>query len=169
MATPSEVNDVLKDLTDTWYLHPYDAFHNNFACLGRLANFFDAGSEHRRYIQLLESMPTDRMTSILGMSHVDELLNVKPSIGTILKPHERDRSDEVLKWSDIVKKKRDENPKEAIGALYEILKVIRNAQSHHFKTREGPRDKEILGNGAQILRDMVMHVAEQWPEPAREK
>jgi hypothetical protein len=63
--------------------------------------------------------------------------------------YRRDHSGRMAASSCVL---RNENPKEAMKNLAEVLKDFRNRRSHGFEIPSGPRDTEILGAALEILR-----------------
>ena len=156
-----DVNSAIADLIEAWHHRPYDAFSCNWICLLRLANLLDPSSEHKRLVQLLQILPEESATHVLEDPSVEALIGIQPPLESIISSrHERLDEQKARRLIETTRAQKKRDPKAAIISLTEILKRIRNRREHGFKTPDGPRDEEILGNGAAILRTMVLIAAE---------
>jgi hypothetical protein len=144
--------DIRTDLKAAERLSDYEAAEVLWVALVKAATRMSGGSEHGRMLELVSRMPVARVREVLHLPGVESLLNLDPPIETVLSdPHERLYPEDTRRAIDRIGEQRDSNPAEALVSLGEILKRIRNKRAHGFKTRRGPRDREILGAARQIL------------------
>ncbi len=130
----------------------YEAVDVLWVALLKLANRMQGTNEHRRMLALVGAFEIEAVRSILGLQAMDNLLELDPPLETVLTdPHERLESEAAERSLNTVRQCRTTDPRAALVALGEILKRIRNKRAHGFKTRNGPRDREILGAGRSIL------------------
>jgi len=130
----------------------FEAMDVLWLALVKLANRFPGTNEHRRMLVLVDTISIEQTRFILQLSVVNDLLDLKPPLETILSdPHERLEADAAKKACDTLRQCRDADPRAALLALGELLKRIRNKRAHGFKTRSGPRDGEILAAARSIL------------------
>jgi hypothetical protein len=102
----------------------------------------------------------DAAAHVLQEPSVEALIEIQPPLESIASnQHERLDEERAQHLVETVRANQDSDPKSAIIALAEVLKRIRNRRAHGFKTPDGPRDEEILGNAAEIIRAMVLHAA----------
>ncbi len=166
--TPDDVNSAMSDLIEAWYDRPYDAFDSNWICLIRLANLFDDKAEHKRLKRLLDLVPSDAATHLLHQPSVEALISIDPPLESLVSnKHEEIDREKANDLMNTVRTAKDSDAKAGVLALAEILKRIRNRRAHGFKTPDGPRDEEILGKSAEVLRFMVILAAESLMEIAQ--
>lgn len=140
------------ELTRSYDLSPYEAVDVAWVAIIKLANLLSGASEHKRLLALLELLPPQRIQSILSHDAVDTLLNLEPSLESVLKiSHERLDVKRTAQELAVVRQHRIDEPKLALLNLAEVLKHIRNRRAHGFKTLYSPRDQEILGAAASLL------------------
>jgi hypothetical protein len=148
-----DLESIWLDVHESSELSDYEAVEVLWVALIKISNLFEGNSEHKRIINLIGKLPFKAYSSILNTPEVDELLHIQPPLETILtNPHERLNKEEVQKVIEFIKNRRDSEAYESIIKLGDILKKIRNKRAHGFKTRNGPRDKEILGAARAILK-----------------
>lgn len=132
--------------------NPYEAVDVLWVTLVKAANTMPGANEHRRMLALVEAMPLEAVQQVLQLPAVDDLLDLDPPLETVLSDlHERLAAEATQAAIETVRSKRHVQPKEALIALGELLKRIRNKRAHGFKTRKGPRDQEILSAAKPIL------------------
>ena len=130
----------------------YEAVDVLWVALLKLANRMRGTNEHRRMLALVGAFEVEIVRSILGLRAVDNLLDLDPPLETVLTdPHERLEKAAAERSLKTVRQYRTTDPPAALLAMGEILKRIRNKRAHGFKTRNGPRDREILGAARSIL------------------
>ena len=138
--------------------------HNvsNWICLVRLADLLDGATEHKRLKLLLDFLPDESVSHLLDDPSVEALIGIEPPLESIVSSkYERLDEERARNLIETVRSYRESDPKSSVSALTEILKRIRNRRAHGFKTPDGPRDEEILGNAAEILRVMVLLAADE--------
>jgi hypothetical protein len=95
----------------------------------------------------------------LAHQAADTLIKLDPLLETVLADdHERLRTEKAEIAISQVKNLRFVNLMQALIALGDILKLIRNKRAHGFKTRSGPLDQEILSSARTIL-DRLFKIA----------
>lgn len=130
----------------------YEAVDVLWVALLKLANRMPGTNEHRRMLALVDAFQVETVASILGLQAVDSLLHLDPPLETVLAdPHERLEKEAAERSLNTVRHCRTSDPRAALLALGELLKRIRNKRAHGFKTRNDPRDREILGAARSIL------------------
>ena len=157
METPLSPIDVARaELARSQTLSDYEAVDVAWVAMIKAANTRPEPNEHRRLLALLDQVGEDQVRAVLRQPGVDVLLNLQPPLETVLtSPHERLDMDRTAKEIDSVRQSREQDPSSAARSLAEILKRIRNRRAHGFKTPYAPRDQEILGAAASILRAMA--------------
>jgi hypothetical protein len=134
-------------------LPPYEAADVTWLAVIKLANLLPGDSEYKRLIALLDSLPSERIQTILSHQAVDTLLNLAPPLESVLNmPHERLDKTRTAQEMGIIRKCRNAEPKCALKNLVKILKRVRNRRAHGFKTPNGSRDQQILSSVASLLR-----------------
>ncbi len=130
----------------------YEAVDVLWVALIKLANRKPGGNEHRRMLALVDAFPAHAVESLLTLPALDALLRLDPPLETVLAdPHERLDADPTARALNNIREYRATDPKRALADVGEVLKRIRNKRAHGFKTRSGPRDKEILGAARDLL------------------
>ncbi len=149
----TQLKNARAELTRSYDLSDYEAVDVAWVAIVKVANLMPGDSEHKRLLALLEIMPEVEVCKVLSHDAVDNLLNLEPPLETILSDrHERLNVERTVNEINAVRKHRLSQPKIALQNLTEILKRIRNRRAHGFKTPYAPRDAEILGAAAKILR-----------------
>jgi hypothetical protein len=137
-------------------LSDYEAVDVAWVSMIKAANTRPEPNEHKRLVALLEQANVDVVREVLHHPKVDVLLNLDPPLESILtSQHERLDLERTTAEMTEVREGREQNPKAALRSLAEILKRIRNRRAHGFKTPYAPRDQEILGAAAPVLRAMA--------------
>ena len=145
-------DDISTDLKVAEQLSDYEAVEVLWVALVKAANRMLGASEHQRMIGLVGRMPAASIKEVLHHPAVESLLSLDPPLETVLvDPSERLYPEDTKKALDQIRSQRDKNGTQALLGLGEILKRIRNKRAHGFKTRSGPRDREILGAARPIL------------------
>ena len=144
--------DIRTDLKAAEQLSDYEAVEVLWVALVKAANCMLGASEHQRMIGLVGRMPAASVKEVLHHPAVESLLSLDPPLETMLvDPSERLYPEDTTRALDQIRTQRDRNVSEALLGLGEILKRIRNKRAHGFKTRSGPRDREILGAARSLL------------------
>lgn len=144
--------DIKADLGAAERLSDYEAVEVLWVALIKAANRMQGATEHQRMLALVRRMPVLQVREVLHDPAVESLLALDPPLETVLAdPNERLYPEDTKKALDQILGQRDRNPTEAVLGLGEVLKRIRNKRAHGFKTRKGPRDREILGAARLIL------------------
>jgi hypothetical protein len=153
LGEADQVRTAARDLERSSSLSDYEAVDVVWVAIIRIANLEDAQNEHRRLLALLNRLPGAEIVDLLASPSVDALLDLDPPLESIRAfVHERLDMQRTADELSIVRTKRASDPKAALASLAETLKRIRNRRAHGFKTPDGPRDQEILGATAGILR-----------------
>jgi hypothetical protein len=138
-------------------LSDYESVDVAWVAMVKAANTRPEPNEHRRLVAVLDQVNATVVHEILFHPGVDVLLNLQPPLETILtSPHERLDAERTKREMSVIRQLRESDPKGALRALAEIIKRIRNRRAHGFKTPYAPRDQEILGAAAPVLRAMAM-------------
>lgn len=146
------LDDILQDLSASEGVSDYEAVEVLWVALVKSANLMPGKSEHQRMLALVERMPVQGIKLLLDHPAVDARLNLDPPLETVLADaHERLYEEETKAALTKIRDSRGKEPKEALFALGEILKRIRNKRVHGFKIRKGPRDIQILGATRPLL------------------
>lgn len=107
-------------------------------------------------LAVVEEMPVEGIRALLMQPAVDALLNLDPPLETVLADDPEQLYPEATAVSlEKVRQGRVSSPREAVIALGELLKRIRNKRAHGFKTRKGERDGVILGAARPLLFRLV--------------
>ena len=153
LKSDAQLEAARAELKRSYDLSPYEAVDVAWVAVLKLANLLPGASEHKRLLGLLERLPPDRIQSILSHKAVDTLLSLDPPLESVLRmPHELLDLERTTQELAVVRQHRASDPKRALLDLAEVLKRIRNRRAHGFKTPYGPRDQEILGAAAPLLR-----------------
>lgn len=146
------LSSIEEEIRSAENLADYEAVDVLWVALLKLANRMQGTNEHRRMRALVAAFEIETVRSILGLRAVDNLLGLDPPLETVLTdPHERLEKGAAEGSLNTVRQCRTTDPRAALLAMGEILKRIRNKRAHGFKTRNGPRDREILGAARAIL------------------
>jgi hypothetical protein len=149
---PQVKKAILQEVAAASEQNPYEAVDVLWVALVKAANTMQGANEHRRMLALAEAMSIEDVRRVLQLPAVDDLLDLDPPLESVLTdPHERLASEATQTAIDTVRTKRQVQPREALTALAEMLKRIRNKRAHGFKTRNGPRDEQILSAAKPIL------------------
>jgi hypothetical protein len=136
-------------------LPAYEAVDVAWVAVVKIANLLPGNSEHYRMVALLDRLPENCLRQVLQRSAVDALLNLDPLLESLLTAnHERLNASRTAGELAVVRARRENDPKEALRKLADVLKRVRNRRAHGFKTPDGPRDKEILETSADILQTL---------------
>lgn len=146
------LKDAKDDVEASKKLPDYEAVEVLWVALVKLANLMPGGNEHKRMCILVDRIPIQCVGAIVRSQAVSGLLDLDPSLETHQSSsYERLNAIATAETLQSIKNLRDTNPREALLALGELLKRIRNKRSHGFKTRKGPRDAIILTAAREIL------------------
>jgi len=161
--SPTQIEIARAELTRSYGLSDYEAVDVAWVAIVKVGNTRTEPNEHKRLVALLDSAAEGAVRELLMLPGVDVLLNIQPPLETILtSTHERLDAERTASELDIVRQSRKSDPKAALLALAEIMKRIRNRRAHGFKTPYAPRDQEILGAAAPVLRaigEVAIHAA----------
>lgn len=155
--------DALDDIEGSTSESDYVAVNSLWLALVKLANREQCNCRNRCKCQnkridlVIQRIAAEDAQLILVSSAVDALLNLDPPLGSVLGENERSRRG-FQEWIAQIRASRPNEPVRAILALVNILREVRNAREHGFKTRSGPRDREIL-RPARIILDMLCRSA----------
>jgi len=143
---------VIRDLNNTFYMSPYDGYQVAWDAIIKMANHFPQSKELDRMIYLLNTIPEEKVKDILSDSAVDELLNVRPLLKTLLSSQYDTMNDHRTshELKELVRL-RTIDPRAALIILVAILKRIRDHRVHGFETQEGSRDEVIFRASLRLL------------------
>ncbi len=157
----ARITSALTDIKAAVHLSDYEAVDVLWVTLLKMANIMPGSSEYKRMTNLIQAIPEVKIKALLLRPPVQQLLDLDPPLETVLSdPQERLDPEAAASAVRTINACRETNPRKSILALGEILKRIRNKRAHGFKTREGPRDAEILGAARVILDDLCRASAE---------
>jgi hypothetical protein len=146
------LSSIKEEIQSAENMADYEAVDVLWVALLKLANRMQGNNEHRRMLALVGAFEVETVRSILGLRAVDSLLHLDPPLETVLAdPHEHLEKGAAEQSLNTVRQCRTTDPPPALLAVGEILKRIRNKRAHGFKTRNGPRDCEILAAARSIL------------------
>jgi hypothetical protein len=155
MNRNDSIEDALTDIRASVPLSNYEAVDVLWVALIRMANTMPGSNEHKRMMNLVKAISEDRLRTCLLSPGVTQLLDLDPPLETVLsEPHGRVDPEASATAIQRIRERRDADPREAVLSLGEVLKRIRNKRAHGFKTRSGPRDREILGAARATLDDL---------------
>ena len=159
------LEDVQADLESVSTESDYTAVNTLWLALLKLANLEDGKSEQARMAALVNRIPEAIVQGIVQSEAVDWLLNLDPPLETVVShPREELEIEKVTEALNRLRRNRDAMPREGMAGLGFVLKTIRNKREHGFKTRNGPRDAEIL-RPARLLLDQLCRAAYEASSP----
>jgi len=161
--TITQIDIARSELCRSYELSDYEAVDVAWVAIVKVANTLPEPNEHKRLVALLDRASEDEVRKVLSHPGIDALLSLQPPLETILtSAHERLNTERTATELKEVRELRETDPKGALHSLIEVLKRIRNRRAHGFKTPYAPRDTEILGATAPILRalgEVALHYA----------
>lgn len=149
------VNSVRDELEAASRLGPYAGFELAYVCLIKLSlselderdfnSLSPVKRESRRLFKMVARLPEERMREILELPQVDGLLSINPPLGTY-RSHEKEEiyESDARRGLKRIRLNRTSDPREALGSLMYLLKMIRNKREHGFKSPNVARDQAIL-------------------------
>jgi hypothetical protein len=161
--TKARLDSIASEAEASKRLSNYQAVNGLWLCLVKLSNCVPTvGEEHEQMLSVLRKLSRDDATRICHNAGVDELLELKPALETVL-ADERERLQALQAQRELtrIRERRQRDPKAALTALFEIIQRIRDKREHAFKTPDGPRDGQILGAARKILTEMVLACLQQ--------
>jgi len=155
------LDTIIRDLNNTFYLSPYDGFQVAWDTILKMATHFPQNKELDRMVSLLKILPEEKVEEILSDSAVDELLNVRPRLKTLLSSkHESTNDDRISHEMKELVRLRIIDPRAAINILIAVLKRIRDHRVHGFESQEGSQDEVIFRTSLRLLYKLAGFVAE---------
>jgi len=152
----SQVKVASDELARSYELSDYEAVDVAWIAMVKAANTRHEPNEHKRLVAVLDHVNVTVAREILLHPGVDALLNLQPPLETILtSPHERLDAERTKREMGEIRQSREGDPNGSLRALANIMKRIRNRRAHGFKTPYAPRDQEILGAAASVMRAMA--------------
>ncbi len=145
------LNAAIRDLNNTFYLAPYDGFQVAWGAILKLAGLIPQNKELDRMVTLLKIIPEEKVRDILSDSAVDELLNVRPRLETLLANQHKSINDATSHEMTEFIRLRTIDPGAALVILTGILKRIRDHRVHGFETKEGSQDEVIFRASLRLL------------------
>ena len=157
MPSPlSQIKVARDELARSYELSDYEAVDVAWVAMVKAANTRHELKEHMRFVAVLDQVNATVAREILLHPGVDALLNLQPPLETIFtSPHERLDAEQTKREMSEIRQSRESDPSGSLRALAEIMKRIRNRRAHGFKTPYAPRDQEILGAAAPVMRAMA--------------
>lgn len=157
LGSLSQVKVARDELARSYELSDYEAVDVAWVAMVKAANTRPESNEHERLIAVLDLVNATVVREILFHPGVDALLNLQPPLETIItSPHERLDAERTEREMSEIRQSRESDPNGALRALAAIMRRIRNRRAHGFKTPYAPRDQEILGAAAPVMRAMAM-------------
>jgi hypothetical protein len=143
---------IIRDLNNTFYLSPYEGFQIAWDAIIKMANHFQQNKKLDRMVSLLNIIPDKMVEEMLSDSAVDELLNVRPLLKTLLSSKNKSINDDRISYElkELVRL-RTIDPRAALNILIVILKRIGDHRVHGFETQEGSRDEVIFRSSLRLL------------------
>ena len=152
----SQVKVASDELARSYELSDYEAVDVAWIAMVKAANTRHEPNEHKRLVAVLDHVNVTVAREILLHPGIDALLNLQPPLETILtSPHERLDAERTKREMGEIRQSREGDPNGSLRALANIMKRIRNRRAHGFKTPYAPRDQEILGAAASVMRAMA--------------
>lgn len=146
------LDGAIRDLNKTFYLPPYQGFEVAWLAIIKLADSFPDKTELDRMASLMKIIPEDKVKEILSDSAVDELLNIRPLLDTILStPYDRLDPVPVSHSLKELIRLRAIDPRAALTILIVVLSKIRDRRVHGFQTQQGSRDEVIFRASLRLL------------------
>lgn len=126
-------------------------FDYSYKALVAAAQVVERREEHARLRGLLDALSSQRLEAVLALPSVDCLLALDPPLHTYAASDHEDLSpEEAARAVRDLRRFRSSRPVRAGRALLDVLRLVRNASNHGFKTPTRPRDAEILGCAAPV-------------------
>lgn len=159
MSTAPSLTEQIKairaELARSHGLPAYEAVDVAWVAVVKAANLLPGNSEHDRMLALLNGLPQTPLTAILQSEPVNVLIHLNPPLESLMTArYERLDQDRTARELAFVRAKRDNEPREALRNLANVLKRVRNRRAHGFKSPDGPRDTEILAATTEILQEI---------------
>jgi hypothetical protein len=146
------LDDAVRDLNKTFYLSTYEGFEVAMLAVIKMAESFQGKKELDRIVSLFKIIPEEKIKDVLSDSAVDELLNVRPLLETLLSnQHESINDDHTAHELKELIRLRTADPKAALSILIVVLKRIRDHRVRGFETNEGSRDEVIFRASLRLL------------------
>jgi hypothetical protein len=135
---------------------PFEKFDALWTALLRAANHLPQSSERERLIALVQVLTEPAVRGILNSEAIRTLVSLDPPLETVAtSPHEELYPDRTAATFARIRAGQAIAPLQALAALGEILKRIRNKRAHGFKSSDpGTRDGLILTAASSILREI---------------
>jgi hypothetical protein len=146
------LDTIIRDLNNTFYLSPHEGFQVAWDAIIKMANHFQHNKRLDGMVSLLNIIPEKMVREILSDSAVDELLNVRPLLETLLSSKDKSINDDQIshELKELVRL-RPIDPRGALNNLIVILKRIGDHRVHGFETQEGSRDEVIFRSSLRLL------------------
>jgi hypothetical protein len=154
MIPHSTMDDIRGDIEGAVDQVPYGAVNTLWLALVKLANLEQPRDERERMSILVQRFSPAEAEKIVKNPAVDVLLNLDPPLGSIENRHEHTPQHAFETLIGNVQSRRANDPVAALLSLLGLVRKIRNAREHGFKTRSGPRDAVILRAARTILDEL---------------
>jgi len=143
---------VIRDLNNTFYLSPYDGFQVAWDAVIKMAGLVPQNKDLDRMVTLLKIIPEEKVKDILSDPAVDEILNIRPRLETLLSNQHKmidddHSSHELTEFIGL----RTIDPRAALTILIVLFKRIHDHRVHGFETKEGSRDEVIFRASLRLL------------------
>jgi hypothetical protein len=143
---------IIRDLNNTFYMSPYDGYQVAWDAIIKMANHFQQNKKLDRMVSFLKIIPEEKVKDILSDSAVDELLNIRPLLKTLLSSqHDTINDHRISQELKELVRLRTIDPRAALMILVAVLKRIRDHKVHGFETQEGSRDEVIYRSSLRLL------------------
>ena len=157
MISSKTIEELRKRVARVTLTDPYSDFDQLFSAMVFMSTHFEGVDEYRKLITLLSKLENQELKKILGMQELSNLVNLKPPLETMISRDrdERSKADEVKRSLRRLRYSDNESHAVIVAALINVLATIRNKRYHGFKTPDSPRDNEVLGNSAAIIKSIM--------------
>lgn len=154
MIPSTSIDELRRRLERITLSDPFSDFDLLYNALIFTATHVKGPDEHSKIRLLLSWLDGHELERILALSEVSALIQLKPPLETLIswKRGESSKKEEIKNSLKRLRDRKNETPDRLTAALINVLSTIRNKRYHGFKSPESPRDNEILGNGAVILK-----------------
>jgi hypothetical protein len=125
------VDDVWADIQAAASESDYTAVNTFWLALLKLANLEQGNTGRVRMTSLVNRISEATVRGIIANEAVDSLLNLDPSLETVLAhPREELNTKKVAEALAVIRSQRLSNPRTAMASLGFVLKSIRNKREH---------------------------------------
>jgi hypothetical protein len=150
--------DINADLKATGQLSDYEAVEVLWVALVTAVNRTQGTTEHQRMLALVRRMRVAQVKVVLHHPAVESLLTLDPPLETVLaNSYEHLYPEDTKRALDKIRGQRERErgiQERHCSASARSSSGYATRRAHGFKTRNGPRDREILGAASLILLEL---------------